>query len=85
MDYWITHTGTDGYLYLLFQRRFFKLLLYFSAISLLVSIPVNFTTDSTIEDWFDRTTLNNKELSSLKGWIHVLLVLIFTLLTIRAV
>lgn len=25
MEYWCTHTGVDGYLYLLFQRRFFKL------------------------------------------------------------
>lgn len=90
MDYWITHTGTDGYLYLLFQRRFLKLLLYFSAISLLISIPINITSggssgDKTYEDWFERTTLNNKELSGLKSWGHVLLVLIFTLLTIRAV
>eukprot|EP00347_Sterkiella_histriomuscorum_P002304 403368673 len=88
MDYWITHTGTDGYLYLLFQRRFLKLLLYFSAISILISIPINITSgvgDQTYEDWFERTTLNNKELSNFKGWIHVILVLIFTLLTIRAV
>ena len=41
MDYWVTHCGTDGYLYLLFQRRFLKLLAYFSVISLCVSIPVN--------------------------------------------
>lgn len=46
-DYWITHCGTDGYLYLLFQRRFLKLLLWFSLISILVSIPVNVTTEST--------------------------------------
>jgi hypothetical protein len=25
MDYWSTHCGVDGYLYLLFQRRFYKL------------------------------------------------------------
>lgn len=33
MEYWCTHCGVDGYLYLLFQRRFFKLTLYMSAIS----------------------------------------------------
>lgn len=85
MDYWITHTGTDGYLYLLFQRRFLKLLLFFSVISLIISVPVNATSGTSYEDWFERTTLNNKELSNLKSWVHVLLVLIFTLLTIRAV
>ena len=85
MDYWITHCGTDGYLYLLFQRRFLKLLLYFSVISLLVSVPINATSGTSYEDWFERTTLNNKELSNVKGWLHVILVLVFTLLTIRAV
>ncbi len=89
MEYWITHCGTDGYLYLLFQRRFLKLLFYFSIISICVSVPMNVTSsmiDSTyLEDWFEQTTLNNKELSSVKSWMHVFLVLVFTLLTIRAV
>ena len=94
MDYWVTHCGVDGYLYLLFQRRFLRLLMYFSVISLCVSIPINATSPASIqpegsdvsamEDWFERTTLNNKELSSnFKGWVHVILVLVFTLLTIR--
>ena len=83
MDYWVTHCGTDGYLYLLFQRRFLKLFLYMSIIALCVSIPTNMTSGGS--DWFDRTTLNNKELSSFKGWVHVALVLVFTLLTVRQV
>jgi hypothetical protein len=85
MDYWVTHTGTDGYLYLLFQRRLLRLMVYFSIISLCVSIPANVTMASgSIEDWFERTTLNNKELhSSYQGWVHVALVAIFTALTIR--
>jgi TRAP-type C4-dicarboxylate transport system permease small subunit len=91
MDYWVTHCGTDGYLYLLFQRRFLKLLAYFSVISLIVSIPLNVFSqsngrDSSGENWFERTTLNNKDLSTnYQGWVHVSLVLIFTLLTIRQV
>lgn len=87
MDYWVTHCGTEGYLYLLFQRRLVKLMVYFSVISLCVSIPVNLSSSSSSEevgDWFERTTLNNKELhSNFKGWVHVTLVLVFTLLTIR--
>jgi hypothetical protein len=85
MDYWVTHTGTDGYVYLLFQRRFLKLTLYLAVISLCVSIPINVTSSSDVDDWFERTTLNNKELTKWKSWSHVVLILIFTLLTIRAV
>lgn len=85
MDYWVTHTGTDGYLYLLFQRRFLKLTLYFSIITLCVSIPINVTSSTNVEDWFERTTLNNKELTRLRSWVHVALVFVFTILTIRAV
>ena len=73
------------------------MLIVFSIISLCVSIPTNaFKSEGDIdspakfrkvvEDWFERTTLNNKELSSnFKGWVHVALVLIFSLLTIRTV
>lgn len=87
MDYWVTHCGTDGYLYLLFQRRFLKLLFMFSLISICVSVPVNVTSAvaETYEDWFEKTTLNNKELSSFKSWMHVILVLSFTVLTIRTI
>lgn len=84
-DYWVTHTGTDGYLYLLFQRRFLKLTFFMSIITLCVSIPINVTSGDNVDDWFEKTTLNNKELTSLRGWVHVGLVLVFTLLTIRAV
>ena len=35
MDYWCTHTGVDGYLYLLFQRRFYTLTKYMVIISML--------------------------------------------------
>jgi len=62
-------------------------MVYFSIISLCVSIPTNVTiASSSIEDWFERTTLNNKELhSSYQGWVHVTLVAIFTALTIRQI
>ena len=43
------------------------------------------TSGEKIDNWFERTTLNNKELTNLRGWVHVGLVLVFTLLTIRAV
>jgi len=41
MEYWVTHCGNDGYLYLLFQRRFLKLTLYLSFVSLALSFFMN--------------------------------------------
>ena len=38
MDYWSTHCGVDGYLYLLFQRRFLRLTIYMSIISIIAQI-----------------------------------------------
>ena len=35
MHYWCTHCGVDGYLYLLFQRRFLRLTIYMSVISII--------------------------------------------------
>jgi Late exocytosis, associated with Golgi transport len=73
-----------------------KLMIAFSVISLLVSIPVNVTSYETnakeersvaqkVEDWFERTTLNNKEMGSFRGWVHVVLVGVFTILTVRQI
>jgi len=42
MEYWVLHTGTDSYLYLLFQRRFFKLTLYLTGLSMVFSFMLNF-------------------------------------------
>ena len=42
MEYWATHCGNDGYLYLLFQRRFLKLSIYYSLISVILSFSSNF-------------------------------------------
>ena len=39
-DYWCTHCGVDGYLYLLFQRRFFRLSIYMTSISFIAQIIV---------------------------------------------
>ena len=73
------------------------MLIWFSVISLIVSIPVNVTSEiensqtgnkttaEEVGDWFERTTLNNKELSSFKGWVHVALIAIFTIITVRVI
>jgi hypothetical protein len=36
MEYWSTHCGVDGYLYMLFQRRFLQLTIYMTIISIIV-------------------------------------------------
>jgi len=38
MEYWSTHCGVDGYLYLLFQRRFLRLTNYMTVISLMAQL-----------------------------------------------
>ena len=38
MEYWSTHCGVDGYLYLLFQRRFLRLTIYMSVISIIAQV-----------------------------------------------
>jgi hypothetical protein len=42
MDYWCTHCGVDGYLYLLFQRRFLRLTIYMSVISIFSQLILYF-------------------------------------------
>lgn len=42
MDYWCTHCGVDGYLYLLFQRRFLRLTIYMSTISIIAQVTQYF-------------------------------------------
>lgn len=71
MEYWVLHTGTDGYLYLLFQRRFFKLTLYLTGLSMVFSFLLNFQVreKSGEESWdleifFYRATLDNKQFDS---------------------
>lgn len=41
-DYWCTHTGVDGYMYLLFQRRFLKLTYFMTVISFFAQIVLYF-------------------------------------------
>jgi len=95
MEYWITHCGNDGYLYLLFQRRFLNLTLYLTVISVVMSLAMNLLladTQNQSEDedfftfmgqFFDKTALKNKELSNYRGWFHVFMVFLYTFLTIH--
>jgi hypothetical protein len=40
---------------------------------------------SGFENFFERTTLNNKEFDDARSWIHVFMVAVYTFLTIAAV
>jgi hypothetical protein len=87
MDYWVTHCGADGYLYLLFQRRFLQLTVYLSLVSCASAITMNWliVDDQEGFDWYDQTALNNKAFSNNKGWFHVVTMGLNTFLTIRMV
>lgn len=46
MEYWVLHCGTDGYLYLLFQRQMLKLSVIISVFTFLFSFVMNLDTPS---------------------------------------
>jgi hypothetical protein len=54
-EYWVTHCGVDGYLYLLFQRRFLRLTIVLSVINLALSVIMNWIVDENngSSEWFD--------------------------------
>ena len=96
MPYWVLHCGTDGYLYLLFQRQMLKLSVYLSIIMFVFSIAMNFDAEeqgktsetsahSNLKEqqhsFAVRTTLSNRELTGNRSWFHVLMVAIITYLT----
>jgi hypothetical protein len=89
MDYWVLHTGTDGYLYLLFQRRFFKLTIYLTCLSMIVSFALNIYAspdEPGLSSFFYRTTLENKQFENqLISYFQVFMVFVYTFLTINAV
>ena len=82
MEYWVTHCGCEGYIYLLVQRRILKLMFGIMIISLTASISVNIFETKSYEDLIEHTTLNNKEMTFLRSWVHVGLVIFFSILTI---
>jgi hypothetical protein len=82
MNYWCTHCGVDGYIYLLFQRKILQLTLCFSILALLFSIPIN-TLFLMEEDWIERILIHNKTLSNSTAWFHVLMVVFITAMTFK--
>lgn len=82
MEYWVTHCGCEGYIYLNVQRRILKLMTFLMVVSLAVAVPVNMFEATSYEDWLERTTLNNKQTSSLRSWIHLSLVIFFSIIVI---
>ena len=99
MEYWVLHCGTDGYLYLLFQRQMLKLAVYLSVVMFLFSSIMNLDaedkrsqtkasesgTGSEHLSFIEKTTLSNRELSNNRSWFHVLMVAVITFLTITVV
>ena len=80
-NYWATQCGQDAYLYLLFQRRLIRLALIMAVASMIVSLSVNLFGSSDQQEWFERSSLNNKALTPISSWAHSGLALLFTILT----
>lgn len=76
-EYWLQHCGTEAYLYLLYQRSMIRLLLIYSAVVVVATIPLNLAT-SQEEAFFTRTTIAGG-LSSYASWFQVALVYFFSI------
>jgi hypothetical protein len=86
MDYWCTHCGCDGYLYLLFQRRFYTLTKYMVVISLTSQVFLYFLDpDFEFSIFGDKRETTTNQLSPQKAWMNIIIIFIFTMLTIRIV
>ena len=88
------HCGTDGYLYLLFQRQMLKLSAYLSVIMFIFSFVMNiddkdkkevYSSSGTKLSFMDKATLSNRELTNNRSWFHVLMVAIITFLAVTIV
>ena len=53
--------------------------------TLVVSFSVNLFISESNDDWFEKSTLNNKTLTPITAWVHTFLVLAFTCLTFHTV
>lgn len=58
-----------------------KLLFILSIIAIALPTPVHLVTSSNMVEWFELMIFSNKELSGLKSWIHVIMVILFTAFT----
>jgi hypothetical protein len=84
-EYWSTHCGQDAYLYLCFQRKILKQVLIMAVGTLIISFSVNLFLSDSQDDWFEKSTLNNKTLTPITAWMHSFLVIAFTCLTFHTV
>jgi len=91
MDYWSTHCGVDGYLYLLFQRRFLRLTMYMFYISFLAQMLLLWAEPNFEFNIFGDKSLQKDqsqaavELSGTKAWVSITIIFMFTMLTIHIV
>jgi hypothetical protein len=58
-----------------------KLMLFYAVLSLIFAIPINIVSSSSGEEWFEKMTMNNKELTSLSCWVHTILMVVFSTAT----
>ncbi|CDW80986.1 transmembrane protein 63c [Stylonychia lemnae] len=83
--YWSAQCGQDAYLYLLFQRKLIRLAIILAISSMVVSLSINLFASTDQQEWFERSSLNNKQISPITAWVHCGLALLFSLLTFYTV
>ncbi len=81
-SYWSSNCGVDGYIYMSFQRHLMRQTFYFFIIAVLICIPANVSFSSVSDNWYEKMMLNNKELNYFTSWMHVMLVFIFSLISL---
>jgi hypothetical protein len=59
-----------------------KLMLFYAVLSMIFAIPINIVSSTSGEEWFEKMTLNNRELNLLSTWVHTFLMIVFTMATI---
>jgi hypothetical protein len=53
--------------------------------TLIISFSVNLFLSDSQDDWFEKSTLNNKTLTPITAWMHSILVIAYTCLTFHTV
>lgn len=80
--YWSSNCGVDGYIYMSFQRHLMKAIFYFFILAVLICIPANVSFSAVSDNWYEKMMLNNKELNYFTAWMHVILVFLFSLISL---
>jgi len=82
--YLIRSIGTDGYLYLIFQKMIINLLIVMTIISLILSFLSTMSQkEDKISSFFHDFLMNNKNMDNFSSFLHLIGVILYTFLHFR--